>query len=146
MSPNTPANAQDLITQLVQAASDETRLKRFLLANLAEAAVCSLAPRYDLDKTQAIQRISEIFAMASGGSVTLLASRQDGSSACGRLFLTKNKHDLKQTRTLNPRGEPMLELSIWIDQDYKGQIEQLAMIGDMLTPSLAMGFQMVPAS
>jgi hypothetical protein len=40
----------------------------------------------------------------------------------------------------------MLELSIWIDQDDKGQIEQLAMIGDMLTPSLAMGFQMVPAS
>ena len=68
MSPNTPANAQDLITQLVQAASDETRLKKFLLANLAEAAVCSLAPRYDLDKTQAIQRISEIFAMASGGT------------------------------------------------------------------------------
>lgn len=134
-----------LLKQLVAAASDGTAFQQFLLTHLDDAVQGAVSPRYRLDKAQTIQRFAEVFAMAAGGSATLVSAVAEDSSACGRVVLTKNKHDLRYTQKINVRAEVVVEASIWLEVNAVGNIVQLHFVGDMLTPALAMGRQMVAA-
>lgn len=139
----TPASPKALLKQMVAAASSGAGFKGFLQTHLAEDVRGAVAPRYLLGKPETIQRVAEIFAMAAGGTVTMVTAVEEGSSACARVVLTKKKHDLRYTQKLNPRAEVMVEASIWLDVDAAGRITQLHLVADMLTPALAMGMQMV---
>lgn len=148
---NTPGAAQEqpspkaLLKQLVAAASSGTAFDSFLHSHLAEDVRGAVAPRYLLNKPETIRRLTEVFAMAAGGNVTMVSGVEEGSSACARVLLTKKKHDLRYTQKLNPRAEVVVEAAIWLDSNDVGQITQLHFVADMLTPALAMGMQMVKA-
>jgi hypothetical protein len=134
-----------LLKQLVDSASNGATFKNFLDTHLDEAVQGAVSPRYVLDKTQTIKRFTEVFAMAAGGTATLVTAVSEGSSACGRILLTKKKHNLQYTQKINVRAEVVVEASIWLEVNPAGKIVQLHFVGDMLTPALAMGMQMVSA-
>ena len=134
-----------LLKQLVDAASSGSAFDTFLRTHLDEALQGAVSPRYRLDKTQTIRRFTEVFAMAAGGTATIVTAVAEGSSACARVLLTKKKHDLRHTQKLNPRAEVVVEASIWLEVNAAGKIVQLHFVGDMLTPAMAMGRKMVGA-
>jgi hypothetical protein len=134
-----------LLKQLVDAGSHGTTFQNFLLKHLDDAVQGAVSPRYLLDKPQTIKRFTEVFAMAAGGTATLVTAAAEGSSACGRILLTKKKHNLLYTQNINVRAEVVVEASIWLEVNSAGKIVQLHFVGDMLTPALAMGMQMVSA-
>ena len=134
-----------LLKQLVAAASSGTAFDSFLHNHLAEDVRGSVAPRYLLSKPETVRRLTEVFAMAAGGTVTMVTAVEEGHSACARVLLTKQKHNLKHTQTLNPQAEVVIEASIWLDTDDVGHITQIHFVADMLTPALAMGMQMIKA-
>ena len=134
-----------LLKQLVDAASNGTTFQNFLLTHLDDAVQGAVSPRYRLDKPQTIKRFTEVFAMAAGGTATLVTAVAEGSSACGRVLLTKKKHNLLYAQKVDVRAEVVVEASIWLEVNSAGEIVQLHFVGDMLTPALAMGMQMVSA-
>jgi hypothetical protein len=134
-----------LLKQLVDSASNGATFKSFLLTHLDETVQGAVSPRYVLDKAQTIKRFTEVFAMAGGGTATLMTAVSEGASACGRILLTKKKHNLQYTQKINARAEVVVEASIWLEVNSAGKIVQLHFVGDMLTPALAMGMQMVSA-
>ena len=69
-----PLSAKEVLRQLMHAASNGATFKSFLQSHLAEDAKGTVAPRYNLNKSQIIQRLSEIFAMVTGGSASMLST------------------------------------------------------------------------
>lgn len=132
-----------LIQQLMAAAADATAFNSFLLTHLAEEVTGAVSPRYALNKADTIKRFVEAFTFASGGTATLLAVIEEGRSACARVVLTKQKHDLRTTAKIDPRKEVVVEAALWLRMADDGQIIQLNFVADMLTPGGAMGMQMV---
>jgi hypothetical protein len=148
---NTPGAVQEqpspkaLLKQLVAAASSGTAFDSFLHSHLAEDVRGAVAPRYLLNKPETIRRLTEVFAMAAGGNVTMVSGVEEGSSACARVLLTKKKHDLRITPKIDPRKEVVVEAALWLELGEHGQIVQLNFVADMLTPGGAMGMKMVRA-
>lgn len=138
-----PLSAKEVLRQLMHAASNGATFKSFLQSHLAEDAKGTVAPRYNLNKSQIIQRLSEIFAMVTGGSASMLSNVEEGAMACCRILLTSSKYDLKTLKSLNTGSERVFEGTIWMNLKPDGQIARLDLIGDALTPGLAMGWQMV---
>ena len=138
-----PLSAKEVLRQLMHAASNGATFKSFLQSHLAEDAKGTVAPRYNLNKSQIIQRLSEIFAMVTGGSASMLSNVEEGAMACCRILLTSSKHDLKTLKSLNTGSERVFEGTIWMNLKPDGQIARLDLIGDALTPGLDMGWQMV---
>jgi hypothetical protein len=132
-----------LLKQLVAAATSGTAFKNFLLTHLAEGVQGAVSPRYGLNKAETIERFTEAFAFASGGTATLVVVIEEGRSACARVVLTKKKHDLRITPKIDPRKEAVVESAIWLEVGEDGQIIQLNFVADMLTPGAAMGMQMI---
>lgn len=140
-----PASPKEMLRQLMHAAANGAAFKAFLQSHLAEDALGAVAPRYQLDKAQTIERFSEIFAMAAGGSATMLANMEEGVSACCRILLTSRKHDIRTLKSLNTGSEQVFEAALWVDLKPDGRIARLNLVGDALTPGLSMGRQMVRA-
>jgi hypothetical protein len=141
----TTSSPKALIRQLVAAASSGSPYEAFMLTHLAESVQGAVSPRYLLNKAQTIQRFAELFAMTAGGTVALVTAAEEGRSACARVVLTQKKHNLKYTQKLNPLAEVVVDVSLWLEINDAGQIVQLHLVGDMLTPGLAQGMKMVKA-
>ena len=140
-----PASPKELLRQLMHAATNGAAFKAFLQSHLADDALGAVAPRYQLNKAQTIERFSEFFAMAAGGSATMLANMEEGASACCRILLTSHKHDIRTVKSLNTGSEQVFEGALWVDLKPDGRIARLNMVGDALTPGLSLGRQMVRA-
>ena len=139
---DTPTSAKALLKQML---NEVANLQGFLQTHLAPDMQGAVAPRFSLNKAETIQRLTEVFAFASGGTLSLLTAVEEGGSACGRVLLTKKKHNLHYTQSLDPKAEVVVEATIWMDLNDQGQITRLQCLGDMLTPGLAMGMVMVRA-
>lgn len=139
---HTPTSPKALLKQMLGSVTD---LQAFLQTHLSPQVQGAVAPRYLLNKPETQQRFAEAFAFAAGGTLSLLTAVEEGSSACARVLLTKKKHDLRFTQTLDPRKEVVVEASIWLELNDEGQIIQLHFIADMLTPGMVMGMEMAKA-
>lgn len=137
------SSAKDLLQQMLRATENAASFQDFLGAHLAQDLQGAVAPHQGLSKPETIQRLTEVFALASGGQISLLAAVDEGRLACGSLLLTGKKHDLQYTQLLDPEAEVVVEASIWLELNDLGQIVHLDFIGDMLTPGLAQGMKMV---
>jgi len=140
-----PVSPKELLRQLMHAAANGAAFKAFLQSHLAEDALGSVAPLYQLDKTQTIARLTEFFTMAAGGSATMLANMEEGDSACCRILLSSHKHDIRTVKSLNTDSELVFEGALWVQLKPDGRITRLDLVGDALTPGLSMGLQMVRA-
>lgn len=140
-----PASPKEVLRQLMHAATDGAAFEAFLQSHLADDALGAVAPRYELSKAETIQRLGEVFAMAAGGSATMLSNMQEGASACCRILLTSHKHDIRTLKSLNTGSGLVFEGALWVDQKPDGRIGRLNLVGDALTAGLAMGRQMVRA-
>lgn len=138
-----PASPKQLLQQLMHAATNGSAFKEFLQNHLADDALGAVAPRYQLDKAQTIERLSDFFAMAAGGSATMLSNVEEGASACCRILLTSHKHDIRTVKSLNAGSEQVFEGAIWIDLKPDGRIARLNLVGDALSVGLSMGRQMI---
>ena len=138
-----PASPKEMLRQLMHAALNGVAFKAFLQSHLADDALGAVAPRYRLNKAQTIVRFSEFFAMANGGSATMLANMEEGASACCRILLTSNKHDIRTIKSLNTGSGMVFEGALWVDLKPNGRIARLNLVGDALTPGLSLGRQMV---
>jgi hypothetical protein len=141
----TTSSPKASIRQLVAAASGGTSYEAFMLTHLAEGVQGTVSPRYLLNKAETIQRFAEVFAMTAGGTVSLVTAVEEGSAACARVVLLQKKHNLKYTQNLNPLAEVVVDVSLWLEINEAGQIVQLHLVGDMLTPGMARGMKMVRA-
>lgn len=142
---HTGASPRELLKQLVTAASIGTTYMDFMQTHLAEGLQGTVAPNYTLNKSQTIRRFAEVFAMAAGGTVTIGSAIEEGGAACARVVLLQKKHNLKYTQNLNPLAEVVVDVSLWLEINEAGQIVQLHLVGDMLTPGMARGMKMVRA-
>ena len=140
-----PASPKELLRQLMHAVTNGAAFRAFLQSHLVEDALGAVAPRYELNKAQTIKRLTEIFAMAAGGSASMLSNIEEGASACCRILLTSRKHDIKTLESLDTGAEQVFEGVIWVDVTPDGKIARLNLVGDALTPALSMGRQMVRA-
>lgn len=140
-----PASPKELLRQLMLSATNGVAFKAFLQSHLADDALGAVAPRYQLNKAQTIERMSEFFAMAAGGSATMLANMEEGASACCRILLSSHRHDIRTVKSLNTGSEQVFEGALWMDLKPDGRIARLNLVGDALTPGLSMGRQMVRA-
>lgn len=140
-----PVSPKELLRQLMHNAANGSAFKEFLQHHLADDALGAVAPRYQLDKAQTIERLSEFFAMAAGGSATMLTNMEEGASACCRILLTSHKHDIRTVKHLNTGSEQVFEGTLWVDLKPDGRIARLNLVGDALTVGLSMGRQMVRA-
>ena len=140
-----PASPKELLRQLMLSATNGVAFKAFLQSHLADDALGAVAPRYQLIKAQTIERMSEFFAMAAGGSATMLANMEEGASACCRILLSSHRHDIRTVKSFNTGSEQVFEGALWMDLKPDGRIARLNLVGDALTPGLSMGRQMVRA-
>lgn len=140
-----PASPEELLRQLMHAATNGAAFKAFLQSHLADDALGAVAPRYQLDKAQTIARFCEFFAMTAGGSATMLANMEEGASGCCRILLTSNQHDIRTVKSLNTASEQVFEGALWVDLKPDGRIARLNLVADSLAPGLSMGLQMVRA-
>jgi len=140
-----PVGPKELLSQLMHAVTNCSAFKEFLQHHLADDALGVVAPRYELDKSQTIERLSEFFALAAGGSATMLANMEEGASACCRILLTSHKHDIRTTKSLNTGSGQVFEGTLWVDLKPDGKIARLNLVGDALTVGLSLGWQMVRA-
>jgi hypothetical protein len=140
-----PASPKELLRQLMLSATNGVAFKAFLQSHLADDALGAVAPRYQLNKAQTIERMSEFFAMAAGGSATMLANMEEGASACCRILLSSHRHDIRTVKSFNTGSEQVFEGALWMDLKPDGRIARLNLVGDALTPGLSMGRQMVRA-
>ena len=140
-----PASPKELLRQLMLSATNGVAFKAFLQSHLADDALGAVAPRYQLNKAQTIERMSEFFAMAAGGSATMLANMEEGASACCRILLSSHRHDIRTVKNFNTGSEQVFEGALWMDLKPDGRIARLNLVGDALTPGLSMGRQMVRA-
>lgn len=132
-----------MLTDLVAAIPHRTRLETFLAHHLADDVQGTVAPRFDLGKADLIKALTAFLSMAARGSISLLDVVEEGRSGSCRVLLTAHQHDLRQTSRLNAQKDPFFEGAFWLDLDPQGRIRQLSLVGDALTPALAMGRQMV---
>ena len=140
-----PASPKELLRQLMHAATNGTTFKEFLQNHLADDALGAVAPRYQLNKAQTIERLIQFFSMAAGGSGTMLANMEEGASACCRILLTSYTLDIRTVKSLKTDSEQVFEGVLWVDLQPDGRIARLNLVGDALTPGLSMGRQMVRA-
>lgn len=140
-----PASPKVLLQQLMHAATSGSAFKEFLQCHLADDALGVVAPRYELNKAQTIKHLSDFFAMAAGGSATMLSNVEEGNSACCRILLTSHKHDIRTVKSLNTGSEQVFEGALWVDLKPDGKIARLHLVGDALTVGLSLGRQMVRA-
>jgi hypothetical protein len=138
-----PVSPKEMLRQLMHAAANGAAFKAFLQSHLAEDALGSVAPLYQLDKAQTIVRLTEFFAMAGGGSATMLANMEEGDSACCRILLSSHRHDIRTVKSFNTGSELVFEGALWVHLNPDGRITSLNLVGDALTPGLSMGLQMV---
>ena len=138
-----PASPKELLRQLMLSATNGVAFKAFLQSHLADDALGAVAPRYQLNKAQTIERMSEFFAMAAGGSATMLANMEEGASACCRILLSSHRHDIRTVKSFNTGSEQVFEGALWVHLKPDGRIASLNLVGDALTPRLSMGLQMV---
>ena len=137
-----PVSPKELLRQLMHAAANGATFKAFLQSHLSDGAVGVVAPRYQLDKAQTIERLTEFFAMATGGTAAMLANMEEGLSGCCRILLTSRKHDIRTLKSLNTRSEQVFEGALWVRLKPDGWITSLSLVGDALTPGISMGWQM----
>ena len=140
-----PSSAGDMLQRMLDASDSAVRFRDFLSTHLAQDVQGQVGPHQALDKAETIRRLIEIFAMASGGQISVLAAADEGRVACVSVLLTGNKHDLPYTQWLDPKTEIIVEASIWLALNDSGQIAQLDLLGDMLSPGMAKGMKMVKA-
>ena len=126
---------RDLLASLASAKG----FQDFLNARLAADVQGVVAPRYRLAKPELIRSLIDFMAMASGGSVSQLSVVEEGRSACARVLLSPRKLDLAGGGTIDLQSVPVFEWSVWLDLDDSGKIKQLNLVGDGLTPAMAMG-------
>lgn len=127
---------------LLASLSSARHFQAFLTTRLADDVVGAVAPRYRLAKKELIASVIDFMAMASGGSINQLSVVEEGTSACARVLLSPRKLDLSGGGKINLQTVPVFEWSFWLDLDAKGRIKQLTLVGDGLTPAMAMGRQL----
>ncbi len=138
-------SAKEMVKQFMHSLSNGVAFQSFLNTHLAADVKATVVPRYMLDKAQTIKRLGELVAITAGGSASLITVVEEGESACARILLTQHKHDLLKEKTLDRRQERIFEGTLWLELNERGQISQLHVLGDVLTPAMVMGMKMVPA-
>jgi len=133
-----------MVKQFMHSLSNGEKFQSFLKTHLASDVKATVVPRYMLDKAQAIKRLGELVAITAGGSASLITVVVEGGSACARILLTQHKHDLLKEKVLDRRQERIFEGTLWLELNEQGQIAQLHVLGDVLTPAMVMGMKMVP--
>ena len=141
---NPPPSASQVLKTLMQVAGDGEALKAYLQSHLDDAVIGMVMPYVGLNKADTISRLHGLFAMARGGSASLLAVVAERNSACGRVLLTSVKHDIATLKTLNTRTQKVFEGSLWLNLTPEGQIGVLGVVGDRLSPALAGGMVLLP--
>lgn len=131
-------SARQTLHDLLASLSSAPAFHAFLTTRLAEDVTGTVAPRYRLGKADLTRTLVEFMAMASGGSIHQLSVVEEGASACARVLLSPQKLDLAGGR-IDLQTVPVFEWSFWLDLDPQGRITQLSLVGDGLTPAMAMG-------
>jgi hypothetical protein len=127
------------LRELLASLSSAKGFQDFLSARLADDVQGVVAPRYRLGKPELIRSLIDFMAMASGGSVSQLSVLEEGRSACARVLLSPRKLDLTGGGTIDLQSVPVFEWSVWLELHDSGLIKQLTLVGDGLTPAMAMG-------
>lgn len=137
-----PSPAQTL-RDFVHTLGDAKRFKAFLDERLAEDATGTMPPRVMKTKDDIIRKLALFMSMGPGGTFSLMDTIEEGSVATARVLYTARKHDISK-KWIEPEG-PQLAFQgvLWIAQNDGGKIAQVHLLGDSLTPSLAMGMRMV---
>lgn len=138
----TPSPAQTL-RDFVKTLGDAKRFKAFLDERLADDATGTMPPRVMKTKDDIIRKLALFMSMGPGGTFSLMDTIEEGNAATARVLYTARKHDLAK-KWIEPEG-PQLAFQgvLWIEHNDAGRIAQLHLLGDSLTPSLAMGMRMI---
>lgn len=142
VAPTHAPSAKQCLQELFGALSDARGFYEFLNTHLADDVVGAVAPRYRLGKQDLLRSLVQFMAMASGGSFSQLGLVEEGASACARVLLSPKKIDVSKPGSINLQKVPVFEWAVWLELNAQGQIKQLSLVGDGLTPAMAMGRQM----
>ena len=140
----TNASPAQTLRDFVETLGDAKRFKAFLDERLADDATGTMPPRVMKTKDDIIRKLALFMSMGPGGTFSLLDTIEEGSTASARVLYTARKHDLSK-KWIEPEGSQLaFQGVLWIEQNATGRISHLHLLGDSLTPSLAMGMRMLP--
>jgi len=140
----TTASPAQTLRDFVKTLGDAKRFKAFLDERLADDATGTMPPRVMKTKDDIIRKLALFMSMGPGGTFSLLDAIEEGNAASARVLYTARKHDLSKKWIESEGSQLAFQGVLWIEQNEAGRISHLHLLGDSLTPSLAMGMRMLP--
>lgn len=142
----TKYSAAQTLKDFVATLGDSRRFKSFLDERLADDATGTMPPRVMKTKEDIIRKLALFMSMGPGGTFSLIDTIEDQNSAASRVLYTGRKHDLAK-KWIEPEGAKLSYQGVlWIELNDHGKIAHLHLLGDSLTPSLAIGMRMLGPS
>lgn len=139
-------SAGQTLKAFIATLGDSRRFKSFLDERLADGATGTMPPRVMKSKEDIIRKLALFMSMGPGGTFSLIDTIEDQHCAASRVLYTGRKHDLEK-KWIEPEGSKLSYQGIlWIELNEEGKISHLHLLGDSLTPSLAIGMRMLGPS